>query len=128
MDDFLKLFGAVMNPQKGLESYEKRCIGRDPVDGVIVSTVFTEDCGYETAVLMRTKVRIVERYASKEEAVKGHAEWMKKIVGKESIMDTGYGLLLEEEEYPVERMTKSELAKKMKGFEKLRTRKRRGKS
>ena len=121
MEDFLKLISAVVNAEKLVHSYEERCVGRDPVDGVVVSTAFTDDCGYETAILTKTNTRIVERYASREAAVSGHAKWIRGIVGKKTLTDVGYGSSIGKVKYPVERMTKKELAEKMEGFGKLVT-------
>lgn len=42
-----------------------------------VSTVYTPDCGYETAIIdAKDVVRPVQRYGSRIEAEDGHAEWV----------------------------------------------------
>lgn len=52
-------------------------IGRDEVGEYIVDTCYTADQGYETAVWKTKKdnMIIVERYADREDAEKGHEKW-----------------------------------------------------
>lgn len=45
--------------------------------GVGVSTTWTTDCGYETALLDDSGAHLVERYPERESAVKGHKKWVK---------------------------------------------------
>lgn len=73
------------------QDYEKNKLQRTEVDGLIVSTIWTDDYGYETAVVDTTRTSVVERYKLKEEAVKGHEAWTLAIVGASSVTDVGYG-------------------------------------
>lgn len=60
-------------------NYDERNIGKvdsEDNNGVGVSTVFTSDEGYETALLDNNGVHPVERYESKEEAETGHRKWI----------------------------------------------------
>jgi hypothetical protein len=59
-------------------NYESRKVGRDVVDGLTVSTCYTTDEGYETAILDTTGAYPVERYSSEEEAAGGHKKWCEK--------------------------------------------------
>lgn len=62
-------------------NYEKRKVMRiEPNDnfGVGVSTAFTSDAGYETALLDENGVHPVERYKSKQDSKVGHKKWVEK--------------------------------------------------
>ena len=56
-------------------NYESRCIGRDEIDGLDISTAWTTDEGYETAILDVPGVHPVERYADRKAALVGHEKW-----------------------------------------------------
>jgi hypothetical protein len=59
-------------------NYDTRKVARmEPKDngGIGVSTAYTSDQGYETALLGK-QVHPVERYTSKELALAGHARWV----------------------------------------------------
>jgi len=71
--DFLK------NPLSDLGNYDSRVVGRDAVRGFAVSTCWTHDEGFETAVIDEGTVYIVERYKDLEEAGIGHERWCGKI-------------------------------------------------
>jgi len=58
-------------------NYESRKVAKDEArSGIIVSTAYTSDEGYETALLDDNGVHPIERYLTKEEAVRGHAKWL----------------------------------------------------
>ena len=59
--------------------YDFRKIGRDEANGLIVSTCYTSDEGYETAILDSIGAYPVERYTTKKSALSGHAAWVSKI-------------------------------------------------
>ena len=66
---------------KDINNYEQRKIARiSPEDnnGIGVSTCYSSDEGYETALLCATDRGVipVERYLTKEEAILGHAKWV----------------------------------------------------
>jgi hypothetical protein len=67
---------------EGKEGFEQRKVDRTEVDGLLVSTVYTPDCGYETAVCDEVGTHPVERYVGRDEAVLGHSRWCLEIVGK----------------------------------------------
>lgn len=56
-------------------NYDERKIGRTDVNGLTVSTCYTSDEGYETAIIDINGVYPVERYANKLEAEDGHRKW-----------------------------------------------------
>src|SRR5258706_3732403 len=61
-----------------LDNYEKRKIGRTDIGRLGISTVYTSDEGYETAILDADGTHPVERYPTKEAAILGHKKWCKK--------------------------------------------------
>ena len=64
---------------KDLSNYRSRKVGRqDYVEGetVGVSTAWTSDEGYETALIDSNGAHPVERYYNKDESVKGHEKWV----------------------------------------------------
>lgn len=72
MDNLMDLiFGIVYN------DHDSDLIGRDQVDDYTIDTCLTADQGYETAVWVADhNMVIVARYATREEAVLGHREWL----------------------------------------------------
>jgi hypothetical protein len=63
---------------KDIDTYDTRKVGRTDVDGLTVSTAYTSDEGYETAIIDANKVYPVQRYGSKANALKGHKNWTAK--------------------------------------------------
>ena len=62
---------------KDIGNYELRKIGRDTSDsGIEVSTAYTSDEGYETALLDKNGVHPVERYDNRKTAEQGHKKWL----------------------------------------------------
>lgn len=58
-------------------NYESRKIARDTSDcGIEVSTCYSSDEGYETALIANNDVHPVERYNTREEAERGHYKWL----------------------------------------------------
>lgn len=70
-------------------NYEDRKVRRDEINGLVVSTVYTSDEGYETAILDSIGAHPVERYSSKEEAEIGHKNWCIKAETLEKITELG---------------------------------------
>lgn len=64
-------------------NYMARKIARDYANGLIVSTCMTSDAGPETALVDSEQTSPVERYASREEALKGHVRWVEFAKGNE---------------------------------------------
>ena len=75
---------------RDIDNYEDRKIGNDEKDGLRVSTAFTSDEGYETAICDANGTHPVERYESKEAAVKGHARWLAKTAELKTITKLGW--------------------------------------
>lgn len=88
-DDLMNLFFRGMSPSTPIE--------RTAVDGFIVSTVDTKDCGPETAILDKNGAHPVQRYTSIEDAKAGHNKWTCYIKeGIRDITELGYGHMLED--------------------------------
>ena len=71
----LKVF--VGGVEAGRQS-ENRRLRRNTVKGYTISTMYTFDCGYETAIWKDDieKIVIVERYDDEETALEGHSDWV----------------------------------------------------
>lgn len=77
-------------------SGEREGIGRDEIDGLIVSTVRTMDMGPETAIVDRDGAHPVERYSTDDAAQAGHAKWCQFVRdGHRDIRKLGYGDLVD---------------------------------
>ena len=70
-------------------------VGKTDVDGITVSTVFTTDMGYETALCDKYDVHPVERYTTRDEAFKGHLKWTKEAETATMVLKLGYGDLVD---------------------------------
>jgi len=89
---------------KGLEEFRKLSqkafaqkpvsIARDEVNGVIVSTVITNDRGPETAIIDRAGTHPVERYDTEDDAIKGHKKWVKEAETITDVIKLGYTSLV----------------------------------
>ena len=71
--------------------YAERKIARDNVSGLIVSTAWTDDLGFETAVLDARGTYPVERYTTRALAVAGHATWLAKAPSLSEVVRLGTG-------------------------------------
>lgn len=100
MKDLLNLLSAPLDMSG---NYENRKVDKTLVNGLIVSTVWTTDMGYETALIDKNKVYPVERYADIEEAKKGHLKWVKDAETIEACIELGYGSLIDEKPVKLER-------------------------
>jgi hypothetical protein len=94
--DILRAFAAM---QSDAPNYDERKVARDEVEGLIVSTAFTSDEGYETAILDEGGTHPVERYVTRADAVNGHNHWLAIAKNTETteITQLGYGKMLEAE-------------------------------
>lgn len=63
---------------KDIGNYEERKVQRTEVGNLVVSTVFTSDEGFETAILDDNGAYPVERYSTHEISVRGHEKWCEK--------------------------------------------------
>lgn len=83
---------------KDAGNYDTRKLGRTEVNGVTVSTAYTSDEGYETAIIDANKVYPVERYETKEQAEQGHEKWCKEAETVETVtMLGGFGGMVDDE-------------------------------
>lgn len=58
-------------------NYEDRKVSRDTSScGIEVSTAYSSDEGYETALIDTNGTHPVERYETREDAVRGHYKWL----------------------------------------------------
>jgi len=87
-------------------NYSQRVVARhDREDGITVSTVYSSDEGYETALLDVNGTYPVERYETKEQAASGHEKWVefsKDGSGKTIMQLGGMGGLVGPEEIILE--------------------------
>lgn len=80
-------------------NYEDRKVGKAEINGLIVSTAFSSDEGYETALNDINGWHPVERYESKEDSQKGHEKWCKKAKTVKTIIRLGgFGGLVPDKE------------------------------
>lgn len=84
-------------------NYEKRKLGKTEVNGLTVSTAYTSDEGYETALIDKNGVHPVERYPDKEAAEMGHAAWCEKAKTIETVTELGCWGLVEDEQIQIVR-------------------------
>lgn len=66
---------------KDIGNYEDRKVARtnhEDNKGIGVSTAYSSDEGYETALLDKNGVHPVERYENKSDAEIGHKKWVSK--------------------------------------------------
>ena len=98
----LLLFGEDWSPARKLR--------RDRVGGFVVSTVLTNDQGWETAVLGAGGAHPVQRYDSEDQAEEGHAAWMMRLqVPPTTVLQLGgLGGLVEDEEVVLKPMLEEE--------------------
>ncbi len=90
IDDMLRAMSAIGSMQGNLDD---RKLDRTKVGKLTISTVFTTDMGYETAILDANGVHPVERYIDREAAIQGHASWIKKAETLTEVTKLGYGEL-----------------------------------
>ena len=94
-EDYLRLLSSVVND---VGTIKTRLIARDCLDcGLMVSTVYTADCGFETAILDAVSTYPVERDETEDLAISGHAKWVLKAPTLTSVVKLGYGVSIEEE-------------------------------
>ena|SRR5712692_8155827 len=84
-------------------NYEERKVNRTEVSGLIVSTAYTSDQGYETALLDVGDTMPVERYETREAAVVGHARWVEKARTIEKVVKLGWGDIIPSTEVMINR-------------------------
>ena len=97
-----ELGGLMAGVTAGLLGPQDR-VARNLVKGLVVSTVNTSDMGYETAILDTEHAHPVERYDTREDAVRGHAHWKRRARTLTKVTRLGYGSLVEPEEFELVR-------------------------
>jgi len=85
------------------DNYDIRKVDRTEVTGLIVSTAFTSDMGYETAILDVLGAHPVERYSSREDAEAGHKRWVGQATSLKTVTVLGYFDLQDDERYTLRR-------------------------
>ena len=71
-------------------NFEQRNVRRTKIGNCTISTVWTSDEGYETAIGdAEDHFHPVERYGSREEAIKGHTKWCKLLPKKRIVNKLG---------------------------------------
>ena len=99
MSDALSLLSMINAVSRGCNNYSQRKIDRTDVSGVKVSTCWTSDQGYETAILDAVGVYPVQRYENRQHAESGHKDWVKRMQDNSTthIEVLGYDNLVEPE-------------------------------
>lgn len=75
-------------------NYEADKVARtEPKDnnGIGISTAYTPDFGYETALLDQNGTYPVERYETREKAFDGHWRWLEKTLTMKTVIGLGTG-------------------------------------
>ena len=98
---------------KDMGSTKDRTVKRSKrINGLIVSTVWTSDEGYETALIDHSEEEVhpVERYPDREAAIKGHEKWVKFAQGDEVSVTKlgGWGGLVRDKKIKLQRVPSSE--------------------
>jgi len=94
MSDMFKMLKTIVETCE--EPLERRMVARDFANGFILSTVLSRDCGYETAIIDAQKTYPVERYSTKELALRGHLNWLQKLPVLKTVTTLGYGDLVDD--------------------------------
>lgn len=89
---------------KDINNYNDRKVGRTEVNGLIISTAFTSDEGYETAIIDANGVHPVERYISLEASKEGHEKWIKEAPLITTVLKLGFGGMINDEEIILKRL------------------------
>lgn len=93
--ELIKTFG---DPVGSSKFARRNTIGKNNVNGLIISTVVTVDLGPETAIIDKNGTYPVQRYNDKVDAEKGHAEWVEKAKTIKKATKLGYPGITEDEE------------------------------
>ena len=74
MNDLLNMLNAMI---LAADNYDDRKVAeKEQVEEFKISSCYTSDMGYETAVIYKNEVYPVQRYISKEECLEGHNKWI----------------------------------------------------
>jgi hypothetical protein len=112
LDKFEDIFKGYINI---LKKYAKK-LKRTEVFGLIISTAYTPDCGYETAIIDKNNIYVVERYKTKDECLIGHEKWCKSAKTLTKITELGWLNFTDPEEVILERNFDVDFLKKHKVY------------
>lgn len=74
MDDLLNMLSAMI---LDADNYDERKVAeKEQVGEFKISSCYTSDMGYETAIGYKDEFYPVERYDTKEECIEGHNKWI----------------------------------------------------
>lgn len=76
---------------------------RTEVYGLIISSVWTPDCGFETAIIDNNGIYVVERYKTEKQMVKGHQKWCKKAKTIKEVRELSWLGITDEKDIILER-------------------------
>lgn len=76
--NFSKIFEGILAMAEDRDNYKERKVDKTEINGLEVSTAFTSDLGFETAIIDEDGYYPVERYKTKDEAMLGHKKWCKE--------------------------------------------------
>lgn len=106
-DVVVDALGMLEGIASSIGTYDSRVVGRcegKENNGVGVSSAWTGDCGFETALLpSKHKIVIVEQYADKEACEAGHEKWVAFAADEsnKTALDIGYGGSIAESTMPI---------------------------
>ena len=87
-------------------TYNLRTVGRNNIKGLTISTAYTSNCGYETAIIDANGIYVVERYANIMNAEAGHLKWLIESETIENVIKLGLNAQIGEKTIKI---TKSEI-------------------
>ena len=82
------------------DNYTDRKVATDDENGLITSTAWTSDEGYETAIIDAAGVHPVERYTGRDAAIAGHDKWREflRSGGRQIVKLGGLGGIISDED------------------------------
>lgn len=90
----MNFFSDLMKLMKGCTEHGDN-IGKDSVNGLVVSTIFATDLEiYETAIVDQKSAYPVERYKTRDAALAGHEKWRLAAETLTEVVDLGFADLI----------------------------------
>lgn len=87
---------------RDIAQYSKK-LHRTEVYGLIISTAWTPDCGFETAIIDKNGIYVVERYKNEKESTKGHKKWCEEAKTIKKVKELNFLDVTIEDEVELER-------------------------
>lgn len=84
MNDLFNMLNAMILDANNYD--DRKVAEKEQVGEFKISSCYTSDMGYETAVIYKDEVYPVERYISKEECIEGHNKWIEWAKNKPKII------------------------------------------